>query len=315
MSLFFCRQLRLGITPLLLLMAVPLASCGGDDEEAGDDNKINAVTTLPLFADFVDEVGGDRVEVSSLVSAGADPHTWEPTPSDVRRVAEADIAFANGLDLEPTAIKVLEANLRGGVPLVRFADEVEAAGAELFHYDEGAVHDPHIWMNIQNGKAYAEVVRAQLTELDPAGEADYTGNARSYSERIDETERYAFERLDSIPPENKKLITTHDAFGYFGGYFAIELTAALEDSPGQEPAPEDIARISRIIEERAIPAVFTEPQISEESELLRQAAEDAGAEVCTLYSDSLDDSVGGYVELMRFNADELARCLGGDRGG
>jgi len=298
----------------IVALAILLPACDGGDDDSSSDGKVKVVTSLPLFADFVREVAGDRVEVTSLVPAGADPHTWEPSPSDVRRVAEADIAFANGLDLEPAAIRVLEANLPGGVSLIRLAEEAEAAGAELFHYPEGAVHDPHIFMNIQNGKAYAEVVRIRLTELDPAGEADYARNARSYFGRIDETERYAFERLDSIPPENKKLISTHNAFGYFGGYFAIELTAALEDSPGQEPTPEDVARITRMIEDRNVLAVFTEPQISEESEMLRQAAEDAGARVCTLYSDSLDDRVTSYIELMRFNANELFRCLGGEDG-
>jgi len=169
-------------------------------------------------------------------------------------------------------------------------------------------------MNIQNGRAYAAVTRDALKSLDPGGTEEYAENYRSFAERIDETERYAFGRLDSIPPDNKKLITTHDAFGHFGGYFAIELTAVLSSALGQEPTPEDVARITRMIEDRNVLAVFAEPQISEESELLRQAAEDAGARVCTLYSDSLDDRVTSYIELMRFNADELSRCLGGEDG-
>jgi ABC-type Zn uptake system ZnuABC Zn-binding protein ZnuA len=107
-------------------------------------------------------------------------------------------------------------------------------------------------------------------------------------------------------------VTTHDAFSYFADYFEFEVVAFVAEGPGQEPTPQDVANLARAIEREGVPAVFGEPQIGEETDILEQAADDAGVQVCTLYSDSLDDKVTSYIELMRFNADELARCLGGE---
>jgi len=306
-------------TALLLpaaIVSLLIGACGGGGGGASSsEDKIKAVTTLPLFADFVREVGGGRVEVTSLIPTGVNPDSWQPSPGDAERVAEADIAFANGHDLEPAAVKLLQANLRRGVPLVQIAGDDEAlerVGAEIFHSSVGRGHQPVLWMSIQNGKAYAQFIRKQLAELDPDGEEDYSRNAEAYSERIDETERYAFHVLDSIPPENKKLISTDNSLEYFGSYYAVELTAQLSLYPGQELTSEDVARITQTIEQRDALAVFVQPYISSESDLLRQAGEDAGVHFCTLYSDSLDDRVSTYIDLIRFDADELSRCLGGD---
>jgi ABC-type Zn uptake system ZnuABC Zn-binding protein ZnuA len=304
---------------LLILLAVSLlalAACGGGDA-SNTGKKTKAITTLPLFADFVREVGGDRVEVSSLIPAGVNPDAWQPTPGDAGRVAEADIAFANGHDFEPAALKVLQENLRLGVPLIEIAaddEELEHAGAEIFHESIGGGHQPVLWMSIQNGKAYAQFIRQELSEFDPDGEKDYTRNAEGYFERIDETENYAFRRLDDIPPENKKLISTDTSLEYFGSYYAIELTGQLSLYQGQQLTAEDVDRIKNRIREREALAVFVQPYASPESEMLRLAGEEVGVAVCTLYSDSLDDKVANYIDLIRFDADELHRCLGGSSG-
>ena len=293
------------------------AACGGGGASSTGE-KINVITTLPLFADFVREVGGDRVEVSSLIPSGVNPDTWQPTPGDPERVAKADIAFANGHDFEPAAMTLLQANLRPGVPLVQIAADDEAlerVGAEIFHSSVGQGHQPVLWMSIQNGKAYAQFIRVQLTELDSDGEADYSRNAEAYAERVDETERYAFHVLDSIPPENKKLISTDNSLEYFGSYYAVELTAQLSLYPGQELTSEDVARITQTIQQRGALAVFVQPYASPENEMLRRAGEEAGVAICILYSDSLDDKVTSYIDLIRFDADELYRCLGGQSGG
>jgi ABC-type Zn uptake system ZnuABC Zn-binding protein ZnuA len=306
-AILLLAALAIGIVALL-------GVCGGGDS-SDDGPRIKVVTTLPLFADFARAVGGDRVEVTSLIPLGVNPDSWQPAPGDAERVAEADIAFANGHDFEPAAMRLLQENLRPGVPLVQIAgddEELEKAGGEIFHGIEGQAHQPVLWMSIQNGKAYAYFIRTQLSRLDPAGEEEYARNTESYFGRVDETERYAFERLDSIPPENKKLITPDNSLEYFGSYYAIELTAQLSLFPGQELTQQDVARISDTIRERGVVAVFVQPYDSNESEMLRRAAEDAAVPACTLYSDSLDDKVSTYVDLIRFDADELARCFGGE---
>jgi ABC-type Zn uptake system ZnuABC Zn-binding protein ZnuA len=305
--------LALSSVSLLILSA----ACGGGGSSKAE-KKINVITTLPLFADFVREVGGDRVEVSSLVPPGVNPDTWQSSPGDGERVAKADIAFANGHDFEPTALKVLQDNLRSGTPLVQIAaddEELEHVGGEVFHETIGGGHQPVLWMSIQNGKAYAQFIRQELSKFDPDGAKDYTRNAEDYFKRVDETESYAFHRLDDIPPENKKLIFTDTSLEYFGSYYAIELTGQLSLYQGQELTAEDVERIESRIKEREVLAVFVQPYSSPESDLLRRAGEEAGVAVCTLYSDSLDDKVTNYIDLIRFDADELHRCLGGQSGG
>jgi ABC-type Zn uptake system ZnuABC Zn-binding protein ZnuA len=118
------------------------------------------------------------------------------------------------------------------------------------------------------------------------------------------------DKVDEIPDNNRKLVTTHDAFGYFSRVYGLSIVAFVAPSPGQETSPQDIAKLSKAMKDEGVPAVFVEPQVHSESEILRQAGEDAGVEVCALYSDSLDGQVTTYIELMRFDADELARCLG-----
>ena len=318
--------MRLSIIAALGIIAIAagLAACG-DDEKPTESGKINVITTLPLFADFAREIGGDRVEVSSLLPIGSDPHTWEPVPSDVQRVAEADVAFANGLDLEPAAINVIEPNLGASAPFVLLAPKAEEAGATVAKLPEGFEEeggeggapaeeeqgdDPHMWMDPANAALYVGIIRDALTQADPEGESSYDKNYDSYVSAIEDVKSYVLDKVDGIPETNRKLVTTHDAFGYFARAFGLSIAAFVAPNPGQETSPADIANLSRAMKDEGVPAVFVEPQIATEGEILRQAGEDAGVQVCTLYSDSLDDEVSTYIELMRFNADELARCLG-----
>jgi ABC-type Zn uptake system ZnuABC Zn-binding protein ZnuA len=318
------RTPRGAITFLLPLLAAPtllLAACGDDDGGAGaSGDKVQVVTTLPLFADFVREIGGERVEVTSLLPLGADPHTFEPSPRDVERIADADIAFANGLDLEPGLTEILEANLPEGVELVKAGEVAYAKSVqgELPENESPGVgrfvefpEDPHLWMDTDTAAKYAETMMEELVAIDAASQALYQENYDRYAAALEELRDYMLQTVDGIPRGNRKLVTAHFAFEWFAVSLGFESVAVVAHSPGQEPSPQDIADLREAIERENIPAVFVEPQIDEESEILRQAADDAGVEVCTLYSDSLDDEVSTYIQMMRFNADELARCLGG----
>ena len=323
MRVFFWRGVRLGLSSGVVvgLVLAASAACGGNDD--GDDSgKVQVVTTLPLFADFVREVGGDRVEVTSLVPAGADPHTFEPSPSDVKKVAQADIAFANGLGLEPSATRLIEANLPDGAPFVKLGEEAlkESTGASLGY------SDPHLWMDPTLGREYARAVMISLNALDADHASTYKDNMTRYGEEFNSLRSILHEAIAAVPADRRKLVTTHDAFTHLadslrdrdpvsGAVVEFEIVAVVVESPGQEPSPEDVANLTRAIEDQGVPAVFREPQIDAEGRILEQAAEDAGVQVCTLYSDSLDDKVTSYIEMMRFNADEIARCLGGESGG
>jgi ABC-type Zn uptake system ZnuABC Zn-binding protein ZnuA len=287
----------------VLLAALALAACGGS-RTSEDDSRLQVVVSLPLFADFVHQVGGDLVEVSSLLPSGADPHTYEPTPQDVRRVTEAHLAFANGFNLEPGILNVIEPNLPNAASLIELAQEAAAAGATLRETD------PHLWLSVDNVREYVRIIRDALTETDPEGAAKYEQNYQGYLTRLDELDEYVQDKLSALPPERRKLVTTHDAFGYLAGYIGFEVAAVVSVSPGQEPSAADIAELVQTIEEVGVAAVFEEPQLGAEASVLKQVADDADVEVCTLYSGALDDQVPTYIDLMRFNADELVRCLG-----
>jgi len=306
---------------LFTLPALLLTACGDNNNASTNNDKINVITTLPLFADFVRNVGGDRVDVTSLLPLGADPHTFEPSPRDVEPITKADIAFANGLDLEPGLIKVLEANLPDDAELVLLGEEslVESLrraapsptgdAAELLSYFP---EDPHLWMASENADDYVQTIWHRLERLDGTSSQAYEIKFFSYLDQIVDASEYLTEKADSVRPENQKLVTSHEAFDWLAYDIGYDAVAAVAEAPGQESSPRKIADVASEIKAYRALAVFSEPQISEESHILEQAAEDAGVQVCTLYADSLDDEVSTYIEMMRFNADELARCLGGD---
>jgi hypothetical protein len=206
--------------------------------------------------------------------------------------------------LEPAAEKLIKTNLKDGAPFVKFVD-VSDAGVPIGF-------DPHFWMDPDGAKQYVRTIEEQLQKLDSAGQEMYTTNTKDYLDTISSMQSDALRTIGSVPVEDRRLVTTHSAFGHFASAFGIEIVAVVAGSPGREPSPEDVADLTRVIEEQNIPAVFREPQLDSEGRVLEQAAKDAGVQVCTLYSDSLDDKVTSYIELMRSNADEIA-LPGGQR--
>lgn len=289
----------------IILLFAGAVACGGDNSNNG--GKLKVVTSLPLFADMVRQVGGDRVDVSALLPAGADPHTYEPSPGDVKSVAEARLAVINGLDLEPAAEKIIRANTSGDV--VVLAEEARLAGVQVLD------DNPHLWLDAGAGQDYARVIHDALAKADNGGAATYDANLERYSGEIEQTDSYTRQKIAAIPAANRKLVTTHDGFPYLAAHLGLAIVAFAAESPGQDPTPQDIADLTKALEEQHVPAVFTEPQIESANKTLEQAASAAGVKVCTLYSDSLDDKVNSYVAVLRFDADELARCLGGASGG
>jgi zinc/manganese transport system substrate-binding protein/manganese/iron transport system substrate-binding protein len=306
---------------LSIIVGIVAAAAGCSDGKGDNKDTVRVITSLPLFADMVQEVGGDRVAVSALLPSGADPHTYEPVPRDVAEISEADVVFVNGLGLEPGALAMIEANLGTNARRVELAEEGDVDSEEPdTHEEEGEGHDhakgdPHLWMNPDNAIAYAAVIRDQLEDLDPAGADTYAANFEAYRNEIDDAGDYLRGAAATVPESSRQLVTTHDAFGYLAEFLGFEIAAFVATGPGQEPSPDDIRNIVETIQDEGVPAVFTEPQTGGESRTLQQAAEDAGAMVCTLYSDALDETVPTYIDMMRFNADEIRRCLGDEDGG
>lgn len=309
---FFWTALILGIIALAVT-----AACGGDDDGASTDGgatDLTVVTTLPLFADMVSNVAGGGVDVTALLPSGADPHTYEPPPQDVARLEGADIIFMNGFDLEPTAERLIDAN-GGNATVVRLGEQAAAAGAGVLSGDDEEPNNPHLWMSVDSAQLYVDAIRDALDAADPANATTYDANANTYRAALNDLDTYVRDTVDTVPEQNRKLVTTHDAFPYLAAYIGFEITAVLVESPGQDVNPDAVRQVMEAVQDAGVPAVFSEPQLGSDTSLLDQVASDTGAEVCTLYSDSLDDAVKTYIDLMRHNADEIARCLGGASGG
>ncbi len=511
---------------MLVVAGLAVVSCAAPPTLQADDDRTQVVTTTALLQDLVRQVGGDRVNVSTLVPANGDPHSYEPSLRDIRNVVYADLAFSNYLLLEQQGIvKALDANLPSEVPnvslaegAVKYAAEIiqlvenvsldtiwlgmrvrgtgdqhgatrasdiflsgttmEGPGSltayltesfgnadiyldssdgfnaadgfrddtadlppdahthmswaftepgvyrlsmqgrlavepgsrpiplgeetftfavgidpysvpdmdvkdvldgghadiavdldrsELFLYadPEGGgnatqeeydaattvisvppkafheippgpsfrflgepgdsiyqlpqavlgkhVHgeiDPHLWQNVRNAISYVELMRDELTEVDPAGALEYQNNAAAYIAELERLDAYVASTIGEIPEAQRNLVTTHDAFGYLGDAYGMEISGFVTPNPSTEPSLLDRRKLSETIRTLDIPAVFLEPNLAARSSTLTELAGDQGIEICPIYGDTFDDEVTSYVEMMRFNANSLLDCLG-----
>ncbi|MEV8375299.1 anchored repeat ABC transporter, substrate-binding protein [Kribbella sp. NPDC056861] len=521
---------------------VVLAAGGCADSSGSASGKVNVVSTTEILADLVQRVGGERVEASSLVPAGGDPHSYEPTPKDAKRVAKSDVTFTNHLLLEPQSlIKTIDANAPKDAPNVSLAEAAESYGAHViplvedigldvlwlglrvrgsgkargatrtssvrltatkidgpgkliaylteslgqpdryfdstnladstmlppaahthlnwaftkpgvYHLtlegkldngggkplqplgqgtftfavgvephqvppadggkptvldaghtdltvdlDTGQVYaysdtqragqsrqsaaphpsesqpgvpatsatpgqtavpagrvvidvpgkaletvpddprfsflgqpgtqihqlpqavlgkhvhgeiDPHLWEDVANAKAYVQLIRDTLINVDPDGQQVYQDNTKVYLRELDELDGYVRAQLAKIPVDRRQLITTHDAFGYLASAYGMKVAGFVVPNPAQEPSVDQVRKLSETIQNLKVPAVFTEPNLAQRASVLTQVAHDRGVRVCSIYGDSFDDHARSYVAMMRHNADELLLCLG-----
>ncbi|WP_039789005.1 anchored repeat ABC transporter, substrate-binding protein [Actinoalloteichus spitiensis] len=171
--------------------------------------------------------------------------------------------------------------------------------------------DPHLWQNVENAAAYVQHIRDTLIEADPDGAETYRERARAYLDELGEVDDYVRRTLAEIPEENRQLITTHDAFGYLADAYDLTVAGFVVPNPAQEPSVRQVNTLTDTIRNLEVPAVFMEPNLVQRASVLTQVADDQDVEVCTLYGDAFGDDVDNYLDMMRHNADELRRCLGG----
>ncbi|MFJ6677159.1 anchored repeat ABC transporter, substrate-binding protein [Actinosynnema sp. NPDC091369] len=169
--------------------------------------------------------------------------------------------------------------------------------------------DPHLWQDVRNGRAYAELIRDTLRTADPGGAADYDRNARDYLARLDELDARVRDTVAAVPRHRRHLVTTHDGFGYFAAAYEMTVAGFVVPNPAQEPSVEDVRKLTETIRNLEVPAVFMEPNLAQRGSVLTQVARDQGVRVCLLYGDSFDDRTRDYAAMMRHNAEEIARCL------
>lgn len=499
-------------TALTVACAALLAGCGGL-EPASSDAELTVSTTTAIIADLVEQVGGDRVDVTSIVPRNGDPHSYEPSPGDAAKVTEADVVFGNGLLLEePGITKMIHNNAPESTPKIEIADKLEqyggtvmkleedlgldvlwlgwavegevtgdgsqvrttatklegpgdlrvyltdtlgrpkvyvdsadgfdekdsfalppeahthvnwafsepgtyrltvegrtetlggkaetfgsgtftfvvgdateppkgttvldgghadvalnaetgkvyvradaeksgertrhpaedvvlnvpdrakesvpeeerygflgAAGDELWVLPQAVigkhVHgdlDPHAWEDVANAEAYVRRIEAELIKADPDGKATYEKNAKAYLKTLGALDEEVAKKLATVPEGNRKLITTHDAFGYLAKAYGLEIAGFVVPVPNQEPSAAEVEELGDTIREKQVPSVFLEPNLAARADVLKRVAQDQGVGICTIYGDSFGDKVHDYVSMMRHNANEVAKCLGED---
>ena len=270
-------------------------------------DRISVVATFSILGDFVKNVGGDRVEVTTLVGPNSDVHVYSPTPGDTKRVAPARVVFMNGMGLEGWITRLVAAS-GSKAPVA-----VASTGVKTRNTVDGSSTgiDPHAWQSVANAKRYVTNIRDTLDAADPAGKATYDANAAAYSGKLDALEEEVRAAIEKIPADRRKIVTTHDAFGYFGDAYGMAFIAPEGVSTDAEPSAKEVAKVIVQIKRQKIPAVFMEGIT--DPRLIREIARETAAKIGgTLYSDALSGPsgpAGSYIDMMRHNVREFSKAL------
>jgi zinc/manganese transport system substrate-binding protein len=294
-------------------------------------DKLNVIASFSILGDIVQNVGGDRVEVTTLVGPDGDAHVFQPAPADAQAVAGADVIVANGLGFEGWMDRLVEASgtqaaiitASEGVTPIAFGEEEHAhaegedhdhdhAAEEAGHegHDHGS-EDPHAWQSVANVQVYVSNIAAGLIAADPAGEAVYTENALAYLAELSGLDAEIKAAIVGIPEDRRTIVTSHDAFGYFAAAYGLTFVAPQGVSTEAEASAQDVAALITQIRDAGIAAVFVE-NIADRR-LLDQIATETGAAIGgTLYSDALsgpEGPAGTYLAMMHHNLSQLTAAL------
>lgn len=308
------RIMRFTLTVILSCFPpILLSSCDKNEGTADGSKPPQAVATIGMVADIVRNVAGDRLSVSSLIGEGVDPHLYKPTSTDVKSLQSADIIFYNGLHLEGKMGDVLFRVARSGKPVHAVTETLQEQ--ENYIVEE----DPHVWMDVQGWIKAVDVVASALSDWDPDGATIYQTNTASYRAELVELDAYAKKVLSSIPESQRVLVTAHDAFGYLGRAYGIEVRGIQGISTESEAGVRDIETLVTFLSEKKIPAIFVESSVSDKN--IKAIAEGAKAKGHTviiggeLFSDAMGMSgyyEGTYIGMIDHNVTTIASALGGE---
>jgi ABC-type Zn uptake system ZnuABC Zn-binding protein ZnuA len=310
---------------LLVLVVALVAACAdkSDDGSASPtapSSGLNVAATTTIIADLAHNVAGDRASVTAIIPAGADPHDFEPTPADIDDIADADLVLEHGLEYDSWAHNLVEqSGTDAAVAVVTDGITTIATETEEDHEDEEHDHehgdvDPHVWFDVENVKVMVTDIRDALIEVDPAGKDAYEANCAAYLTQLDELDGWIHEQVATVPEANRKLVTSHDAFGYYVAAYGFEYVGSIVSSLDSraQPSARQVDALLDLIEEEGVPAIFTETTLN--PDLAEQIADEANIKVVTnLYSDSLSDDQNSdattYIDMMRHNSGVIVDAL------
>ena len=295
----------MSLRPLLLsAAAIPAILAFSAPVSAAE---LKAVASFTVLADVVHQVGGDKVRVATLVGPDGDPHEFEPSPSDAKKLKEADVVFVSGEGLEGWMDRLISASGFKGKPVTAS----EGIKTRTMEEDGKTVTDPHVWNSPVNVKVWVANIEKALSAADPADAATFKANAEAYTKKLDAMDAYAREKIGKVPEDRRKVLTSHDAFGYFGREYKVTFLAPLGVSTESEASATDVAKLIDQIKAEHVKVYFFEN--SNDPRLVKQVAKATGAEPGgELYVESLSKPKGPtptYEKMFRFNVDQLSAAM------
>ena len=308
-------------TILLWLSCLCLTSaCGKKEQEpksAPEARKINVVTTVAPITSIVENIAGDKVRVTGIIPEGINSHTFEPVPTDIKIVAAADLLILNGLELEIPTLKLAKANMKQSALILLLGDKTLTEQDYIYDFSFPKSHghpNPHLWLNPQHVIRYAVLVRDELVRIDPDNKSGYEQNAAIYLKRLETLDQAIEQAVQTIPENNRRLLTYHDSWPYFARRYGFEIIGAVQPSDFSDPSPREVKRLIDQIRKEKVPAVFGSEVFP--SPVLEQIAREGK----TRYIDKLrDDALPGkpgepqhsYIGMMIENLTIMFEALGG----
>jgi zinc/manganese transport system substrate-binding protein len=292
-----CRLLLSAALPVLMAAsAVPACA-----------ETLEVVASFTVLADVVKQVGGDHVKVTSLVGSNGDPHEFEPSPADAKNLNAAKVTFVSGEGLEGWMDRLISASGYKGTPVT----VSEGINTRTMEEDGNTVTDPHVWNSPVNVKVWVANIEKALADADPADAAAFKANAENYTKKLDGLNAYAHSKFDKVADDRRKVLTSHDAFGYFGREYNVSFLSPLGVSTETEASAAEVAKLIEQIKSEHVKTYFFEN--SNDPRLVNQVAKATGAEPGgELYVESLSDAKGPaptYEKMFRYNVDQLAAAM------
>jgi ABC-type Zn uptake system ZnuABC Zn-binding protein ZnuA len=301
-------------------LAIGLTACAAPPAAPSSTTaqKLNVLTTVSPVANIIYNIGGERITLTGIVPEGVNSHTFEPAPSDARRIAEADLIFVNGLKLEEPTLRMAEANKKAGTEIILLGDRTIKPDEYMYDFSfpkDAGSPNPHLWPNPMLSLKYAEIARDELIKLDAAGADTYNKNYDAFKARIEALDRAIKATVESIPVENRKLLTYHDSFAYFAPRYGMTVIGAIQPADFSEPSAREVAELITQLRNENVPAIFGSEVFP--STVLDQIGKEAGVQfIDTLRDDDLPGKPGdkehSYIGLMVTNVKTMARVLGGN---
>lgn len=265
----------------VLVSSLLLGACGQNTVPA--TSRLNVVTTVSPITNIIYNIGGDRIVLVGIVPEGVNSHTFEPAPSDARKLATADLIFINGLSLEEPTHKLALANLKTGAEIIQLGEQTLTADGYLYDFSfpkEGGSPNPHLWLNPLYAKRYAEIVADALSSHDAANASFYRQNLDAFSARIEALDRAITETILTIPAANRKLLTYHDSWAYFAPRYGMTVIGAMQPADFSEPSAQEVGALITQLKQQKVPAIFGSEvfpspvlaQIAKEAAVMNQRA-------------------------------------------